>query len=342
MFKITSFVIAEAAKIKKTNKEAPVPLLIKSAPPYFGKSVPPQFIIGKEKIKIGDKNIELLIKTYQPDAIIVEATMEVSDIFVENILDIKAELLKACHRSATKNGAKDEPSEEYTVYQVSKYEGDPEEFIKNREEKIAGLLKSEKYILDEKEVNYTLSFQFKYGKDDLMVVDWDGAIIFDPQGDFDEDIELLQLANYQLLRYRVLDEDLDERMEKISKIIQLDNIKLWRIFPSKEVTGEFRDMIKLRVQSISQFEALERNMKLIGDWYSARLYDLMSKKFRLDGWRMTIKNKMESLEDVYSIASENLGMSKHQRLELIQIWAFFFLQIGWLVILILEFVYYTK
>ncbi|HBM45945.1 MAG: hypothetical protein UT05_C0001G0078 [Parcubacteria group bacterium GW2011_GWF2_38_76] len=342
MFKITSFVIAEAAKIKKTGKEAPPPILPKSAPSYFDKSVPAQYIIGKEKIKIGKKNIELFIKTYQPDAIVIEATTEVEDVFAENILELKAGMLKACHQSATKNGAKEEPSEEYTVYQVSGYEGDPEDFIKDREEKIAGLLKSEKSILDEKEVDYTLSFQFKYSKDDLMIVDWDGAIVFDQQGDFDEDIELLQLANYQLLRYRILDEDLDERMKKISKAIQIDNIKLWRVIPSKEVTQEFRDIIKLRVQSIAQFEALERNMKLIGDWYSARLYDLMSKKFRLDGWRGTIKEKMESLEDIYSIASENLGMSNLQRLELIQIWAFFFLQIGWLVILILELFYYTK
>jgi len=342
MQKITSFVIAEANKVKKTGKEVPPPPLAKSSPHYFEKSVPSQFIIGKEKIKVGGNSVEFIIKTYHPDAIIVEGTIEVSDVFADDVLSLKDELQKICYQVAKKNGAKDEPAEEYTVYQISGYKDDPETFLENNGSRIAGLLKSEKLPLDEKEVDYTLSFQFKYGNNDLILVDWDGAFIFDPEGEFGENIELLELANYQLLRYRVLDEDLDERMKKIAKTIQSENLKLWRVIPSKEVTEEFRDIIKLRTQSIVQFEALERSIKLIGDWYSARLYELLSKKFRLDGWREGIKNKMESLEDVYTIASENLGMSNHQRLELIQIWAFFFLQIGWLVILVLELFYYTK
>jgi len=342
MQKITSFVIAETSKVKKTGKEAPPPVLSKSAPHYFEKSVQSQYILGKEKTKIGNNDVELLIKTYHPNTILVEGSVEVSDIFDEKIFDLKANLLKACHQLVIKNGGKEDLSEEYTAYQISGYKEDPEIFLREKGDKIAGLLKSEKLPLDEKEVEYTLSFQFKYAKDDLTIVDWDGAFLFDTEGEFGENIEMLELANYQLLRYRVLDEDLDERMQKIQKAVHADNLKLWRLIPSKEVNDEFRGVIKLRTQSIAEFDALERNIKLIGDWYSARLYDLVTKKFRLDGWKRGIKEKMESLEDIYSIASENLGMSQAQRLELIQIWAFFFLQIGWLVLIILEFIYYTK
>lgn len=342
MHKITAFIISEANKIKKTGKEVAQTTQAKSAPHYFGKSVPTQFIIGREKIILGNKEISLTIKKYHPDAVLVEGTVEVSNIFEEDVLDIKDKIHNACHELAKKNGSKEVPTEEYTVYQVSGYKGGPEQFLSAFSNKIASILKSERLPLDEKEVEYTLSFNFKYGKNDLTIVDWDGAFVFDPEGEFGEEIELFQLANYQLLKYRVLDEDLDERTEKISKVILSDKIKLFRLIPDKEVTDEFRGMIKLRTRSIAQFESLERNIKLIGDWYSARLYDLLSKKFRLEGWRDTVKEKMDSLEDIYTIAAENLGMSKMQRLELIQIWAFFILQIGWLTILILEFFYYTK
>ena len=87
---------------------------------------------------------------------------------------------------------------------------------------------------------------------------------------------------------------------------------------------------------------MERDIKLIGDWYSARFYDLLSRKFRLDGWRQAIREKLDSLEDVYSIVSENLGVSSQQVLEFIQIGAFFVLQIGWFVLIILEFIYFTR
>ncbi|MBI4991836.1 MAG: hypothetical protein HZB99_01325 [Candidatus Harrisonbacteria bacterium] len=340
--KITSFIIVEANRVKR-GKELPPGPPAKSAPHYFEKSVPAQHILGQEKIKVDGVEIVLAAKTYHPDAILVEGTFEVENIFEnDGLIELKDKVHEACYEFAKKNGGKDEPAEEYAVYQISGYKGDPELFLKGHAAKIAGLLKSEKLELDEKEVEHTLASQFKYAKDDLIIVDWDGAFVFDPEGEFEETIELFELANYQLLRYRILDEDLDERMRQMSKLIQAEDKRRKWLWPSREVTQEFREVIRVRSQSVTQFEGLEREIKLIGDWYLARLYDLLSKKFRLEDWRERIKEKLDSLEDVYSIASENLGMSRMQRLELIQIWGFFILQIGWLVLIILEFFYFTR
>ena len=338
MHKITSFIIAEAARPKK-GKEALSEPPIKSAPHYFEKSVPSQFIIGNEKIDINGKTVELVVKSYHPDAILVEGSFEVEDVFDNRILELKDKLHDACYELSKKNGAKEEPAEEYTVYQISGYKGDPELFLKNHGSKMAGLLKSEKLDLDEKEVEHTLSYQMKYAKNDLVIVDWDGAFVFDTDGEYGETIELLELANYQLLRYRILDEDLDERLKKSEKLAQAETGKWFR---TKEVATAFKEIIKIRSQSIAQFEALDRDIKLIGDWYSARLYDLLSRKFRIDDWRKAIRDKLDSLEDVYSIVSENLGVSRMQVLELIQIGAFFILQIGWFGLIILEFFYFTR
>ncbi len=342
MHKITSFVIAETARAKRGKEAPPIPP-VKSAPHYFEKTVPSQFILKQETIQIDERQVELVAKTYHPDAIVVEANIEISNIFEEGILELKDKMLTACYEFAKKNGAKEEPNEEYTVYQISGYQGDPEVIIKENAKKIAGLLKSEKLELDENEVKYTISFQLKYAKDDLAIIDWDGAFLFDPAGEFAETIELLQLANYHLLRYRLLDQELDARLKIAYGIAQPEaKEKKWIFTRVREVRQAFREVIKLRSQSISEFQSLEREIKLIGDWYSARLYDLISKKFRLDEWRQTIKEKLESLEDAYSIVTENLGVSRIQVLEFIQIGAFFVLQIGWLVLIVLEIFYFTK
>ncbi len=341
MHKITSCVIAETSRAKRGGKEAPATTVAKSAPHYFEKTVPNQFILKQEKVEIDGKPAEIMVKAYHPDAVVAEGTIEVPDVFGEGILDLKNKLLAACYELAKKHDAKEEPSEEYTVYQIYGYQGDPESILKANASKIAGLLKSEKLELDENEVKYTLSFQLKYAKDDLAIVDWDGAFLFDPEGEFGETIELLELANYQLLRHRILDQDLDDRLKLSAKLIQPEVKK--GIFPkTREINQAFREVVKVRSQSIAEFEAMEREIKLIGDWYSARLYDLTSKKFRLDGWRQGIRDKLESLEDIYTIISENLGMSRMQFLEFIQIAAFFVLQIGWFVLIILEFFYFTK
>ena len=345
MHKITSFVVAEIGKVKK-GKELPAPTSLKSSPHYLVKSMPPQIVIGNEKVMVKDHEVELVLKSYYSDALMIEGSIDVEDIFSEETIELKDKLLNACLEYGKKNGAKMETSEEFTVYQVSGYVGDPESFLKKYSGRIASLLKSEKLELDEKEIEYTLSFQFKYAKDDLIILDWDGAFLFDPKGDFEDSMDLLQLANFQLLRYRALDEDLDERLKKMYRLIQPiqsdENRGWWARLMAKDVSQSIKEVIRIRTQSIVQFEALDRDIKLIGDWYSARVYDLLSKKFKLDAWHTTIKEKLDSLEDIYTIASENLGMSRSKLLESIEIVGFIILEIGWIPLLYFEFADYLK
>lgn len=338
MHKIVSFVLAQTPKSQKTGSASAVQAT-KSAPHYFASSVPSQYILNQEKIERNGKQIHTLVKFYKPEIALVEVSAEVENIFHDATHALKEQLVGICYELVEKYGGKLEPSEVYTVYIVSGYEGDPNQFFKHSEI-ITSLLKSEKITLDSQEIEYTLSYQLKYAKNDLVIVDWDGAFVFDTDGEVGEVLELFELANYQLLQYRVLDKDLDHRLQKIADVIKKPSPK-WRLFKTREIDKSFREVITLRAQSISEFETLERDIKLIGDWYSARLYDLLTKKFRLDEWRKALKEKLESLEDVYTIASENLGMSRMQFLEYVQIVGFFVLQIGWFVLIVLEFLYFT-
>lgn len=339
MHKIIAFVVSQTSQSHTKGEKLPAQV-IQSAPHYFEASVPKQFVIKQEKARVGERDAEVTVKLYEPDIVLVETVLAVDDVFAETALSLKDQLLDVCYHTVKQYGGVAEPSEAYTAYLISGYHGDPEQFLKYSD-KIAGLLKSEKLTLDEQEINYTLSYQLKYAKNDLVIIDWDGAFVFDTDGEIGEVLELFELANYQLLQYRILDRDLDRRLEKIADVIKRPAPQ-WRMFKMRAVDRAFREIITLRSQSISEFESLERDIKLIGDWYSARLYDLLSKKFRLEEWRKTLKEKLESLEDVYTIASENLGMSKIQTLEFVQIIAFFVLQIGWFALIILEFFYFTR
>ena len=46
----------------------------------------------------------------------------------------------------------------------------------------------------------------RYSQNELTLVDWEGAVIISTEGDFESDIVLLKIGNYQLLRYRMLDQ----------------------------------------------------------------------------------------------------------------------------------------
>lgn len=341
--KLISFVICESPKVKKTKTEAVQVPETKSAPHYFEATVPRQFIISQDKLVIKDFEGTLALKTYPPDILLAEASFEVKDIFEDAVFELREGAIAKCHEFLKKKGGKDveQFSEEYSVFAVSDYEGDPEKFFIHKE-KIAALLKSEKMALDPLEIDYTLSSQIKYAKNDLVIVDWDGVFAFDPEGDFDSTVELLELANLQLLRYRLLDKQLDERLHRAAELITNAPVKTKFLFKAAEVTQVLKETIFVRSVSIADFQDVEREIKLIGDWYSARLYDLVIKKFKVEEWRRAIKDKLDAIEDVYGIASENFTISWERRGRILEMVGWYVLLLGWLVLLILDIYFYKK
>ena len=338
MQKIISFILAESAHLRG-GEVLGIPQS-ESAPHYFGKSVPKQVLIATEEHAVKGHKVKFEIKAYLPNVLLVEGQLEVENIFSEEAFELREGLIDECHKIVKKRGGKFDLSEEYSIAIVADYKGEPEQFFQYGTQ-IASFLKSEKLPLDENEIQYTLAAHLKYAKDDLVIVDWDGAFVFDPYGEYESIIELLQIANLQLLRYRMLDFDLDERLKKAEKMIRGTVGKL-SIFRNNELKQAFRDVIRIRSTSVAEFEEIDREIKLIGEWYSARLYDLAAKKMKFDGWKISIKEKLESIEDVYSIVAENFSMSRTHFLEFIQILLFFILQVGWFVLIILEFMFYTR
>ena len=303
-----------------------------SAPVYSELSVPRQTVIGQDTADVDGKKVPFVLKSYQPDVLLIQCTIDVENIFHKDIFTLEEKLFDASYRILESHGGKKAFTESYSIFIVSDYDCDPEQFLANGQI-IASLLKSERLELDPKEIKYTLEAAIKYAKNDISIIDWDGAFIFDPAGDVAEDIELLTLANLQLLRHRILDRQLDERLSKIDQLVPKTRTKA---FKSKELADDLRKMIKVRMTSISELQRLEREIKMIGDWYSARFYNLACAKFRIDDWRKSINSKLDSLEDVYSVVVENFTVSAKHRAEWIQIIAFFFLQVGWFILIILE------
>jgi len=298
---------------------------LKSAPTYLD-VIPKQKVIRLEKRDVGGLEVGFLVKAYLPDVVVVEASLEMKDLLSDGTLEIKRGLINECRKILCEFNCNKDFDEEYSVYCISGYSGDPEVYLSLNGEKIAAFLKNERVPLDEEEVKATLSTYLKYGKDDITVVDWDGAFIFDPIGDFQSNIELFEIANLQLLKSRILDAHLDDRLKKTLSLIRAP--KGLPIIRSREVRKVLREVVEIRTQSILESEAIEHNIKLIGDWYSARLYSLTAKKFHLDSWRADIKEKLDTLEDVYTMAAENFSVSFGTTLE-------FIILAGWFLLLLL-------
>jgi len=317
------------------------PAIIKSSPVYYKTAVPKQVIVGQEKFTIGGKEVTFHLRGYQPDVLLVQTTIEVENIFhKEGIFALERQSYGHSYRILKEYGGDTLFSEEYSVFAVANYEGAPEQFLKYQGV-IVSLLKSEMLELDPQEVQYTLGSKIKYGNNDLSIIDWDGAFLFDPNGDIEEDLELLTLANLQLLRHRILDHQLDGRLSRMAELVHNIPVSGMQL-RGKDLAQKMKETMEIRMVSISELQRLERDIKLIGDWYSARFYELAAAKFKIDEWRRTIRSKLESLEDTYSLVVENFTVSTKHRVEWVQIIAFFILQIGWFVLLVIELLHFMR
>ena len=298
---------------------------VKSAPSYPD-VIPKQKIIRLDKRQVDSIDVGFIVKAYLPDVVVVEASLDMDNILSDTTLEFKRSLINECRKVLGEFGCDPLFDEEYSVYCISGYSGDPEVYLSRYGDKIAAFLKNERIALDEEEVRATLASYLKYGKDDITIVDWDGAFIFDSSGDFESNIELFEIANLQLLKSRILDYDLDERLEKTLRLVTTP--KRLPVIRSGEVRKVVKEIIETRTLSILESEAVERNIKLIGDWYSAKLYSLISKKFHLESWKAEIKEKLDTLEDVYTMATENFSVSYRATIE-------FVILGGWFVLLLL-------
>ena len=332
--KLVVFLFGETGMNLETT-EVVATRTVKSAPSYPD-VIPKQKIIRLDKRQVDSIEVGFIVKAYLPDVVVVEASLDMDHILSDTTLEFKRLLINECRKVLGEFGCDPLFDEEYSVYCISGYSGDPEVYLSLYGDKIAAFLKNERISLDEEEVRATLASYLKYGKDDITIVDWDGAFIFDSAGDFESNIELFEIANLQLLKSRILDFDLDERLEKTLRLVTTP--KGLPVIRSGEVRRVVKEIIEIRTLSILESEAVERNIKLIGDWYSAKLYSLISKKFHLESWKTEIKEKLDTLEDIYTMATENFSVSYRATIE-------FVILGGWFVLLLMyvaEFIFTTK
>jgi hypothetical protein len=220
--------------------------------------------------------------------------------------------------------------EVYVILLIQDTVGIPDEFVDANADTLARFIRSQHEAPDLSVLEDILISRFSYSKNDLTVVDWEAALIFAPKGDFQSDIELLKIGNYQLLRFRMLGQSIEDILRVINVDFKRGKQSLWS--PAR---GTLREIVNHRLELMLDFEHNEQNLLLIGDWYTAKLYHLISDEFYLNDWRDAIQTKLDTLENIVTTIQENFMISWRGLLENIQL-------AGWLILLVGYFILYFK
>lgn len=223
--------------------------------------------------------------------------------------------------------------EEYTMLLIQGVEGTPDRFIQEHDQSLARFLRPQREVFSPYEVEEILLSRARYSEQDLTLVDWDGAIIIAPGGDFQSDIELLKIGNYQLLRYRMLDKIVDASLQTVGRNFQASTRP--SLFPNRS-RRILRLLLEQRLSLALDFERIDQNLLLIGDWYTAKLYHVIHDEFYLDDWKEAIKKKLDSLESVIEIIQDNFTVSWASFIDLLQILGWLLLLIGYIILFFVD------
>lgn len=147
----------------------------------------------------------------------------------------------------------------------------------------------------------------QYTPGDAVVIGWDHAVILDEPGQYEDILDVMELANLELLEFRTYDAHLDSRLEQSFAAID----RLWAsggLFRSAR--SALRDISQLRVEFARLTDNLHDTGKVFGDWYTAQLHRRLHERFHLGSWERAVASKMDTLEDMFHLAQEE---TNHRR-----------------------------
>jgi hypothetical protein len=170
-----------------------------------------------------------------------------------------------------------------------------ETWLKSHRRQVAALLTQEPEIdrLSVQESEESTQRAISYYEHDVVVVDWDAALVIDKPGQFDEPLYVMELANLQLAELEAYDRILDDALERSYR-----DLGERRIRSQRHVMSEIRE---LRIDLARFSDELQNITKFFGDWHVARIYEAIAARFHLGDWHRTIDEKVKTLDDLYQL-----------------------------------------
>ncbi|MFN8410879.1 MAG: hypothetical protein U0Z26_00685 [Anaerolineales bacterium] len=304
--------------------------LIKDAP-YFQPTDIDLVTLSEETIVIEGYAVSIVRQRFDDRVQMVECHFELKDPFASSVLSDRTKIQSALQSryiptAVRQNGL----YEEYSILLVQSAKPSPDKWLEKNAVSLAKFIRSQKDTLDTAEIEDILKSRTHYSAQEVTVVDWEGAVIIAPNDDYQSDIALLKIGNYQLIRYRMLDKSIEEMLDKISETFFQNKRR------PRPTRGMIRQIAEHRLEMMLSFERAEQNMLLIGDWYTANLYEAIHDQFYLKDWKDNVKNKLDSLESIVETIKDNFSMSWENIMDKLQLSLWFILLIGYLYLYFLD------
>jgi hypothetical protein len=217
-------------------------------------------------------------------------------------------------------------SEDYLIFHVREIDGTPtvSDLIQKHGARIAQVVRGDMGQLAESEINEVLQSRISYYSNDLAVIGWNAAFLYDTVTGAETAIQLLEYANSQLLEFRHYDNLLTAELERVYMLLDQGTglLARWRL--ARSATS--LHTVLLDVDELT--EHADNAIKFLSDMFSARLYKLAALKVGVPDYKNLVTQKVRTAEELYRFMVDQFNQSRA-----------FFLEVTVVVILVIELVY---
>jgi hypothetical protein len=208
-------------------------------------------------------------------------------------------------------------SEDYLVLAVTGLEQPmtADQLISGRAEELALILRGERQPLSRQEQEEVLRNRLSYLANDLVIPTWNAAFIYDTEAGAAATLELFEFANSQLLEFRYYDDLLDSELGRIYATLQ-QRPSWWNNLSGRGYVQAANQLHSLFIDVNEITDRTENALKFVGDIYAARVFSLVAARLGLQRWKQSVEEKLQTLDDIYRFAVEQVAISRGQFLEL--------------------------
>ena len=176
-----------------------------------------------------------------------------------------------------------------------------------REIDLVPLLSGEARRLAEGARAALLSRRFSYYTDDLVILTWDRAFIYEPTGDTDV-ADVIEIANAQFLQMRYYDELLDAELPRMYDLVEEATRRLSR--GPRRFAGLARRLYTLVAEVTELTEKVDNALQVTEDVYLARVYAAALDLFRVKAVSAAVDRKLAIIRDTYAALYDEAASSR--------------------------------
>jgi hypothetical protein len=220
--------------------------------------------------------------------------------------------------------------EDYFIFHLREITGSPSatDILASQGACIAQVVRGETQPLSDGERQEILQSRISYYPNDLAVIGWNAAFIYDTPVGAETAIQLLQYANSQLLEFRHYDDLLTRQLEGVYDFLDRGGRGLWSRWRTAKAASKLHTVL-LDVSELT--ERADNAIKFLSDMFSARLYKLAALKVGVPDYKDLVQQKLQTAEELYRFMVDEFNQSRAFVLELMVV-----------IILIIELIYFFR